>query len=131
MRGAEVYEALLNLYKTILKLSMQYLTSHRVDSHKIEFLLTALLAYEPAPGPFSRVVSHQLTSQQLHDALELVLKLHKKTKLNATRDRAISTSMQTGDRSAGTNYEGRTRLHHGNHSGDSFRNKKLKCPPDI
>ena len=68
--GVEVSEALGKVYNAITKLGPQVPQSHRGESHRVEFLQTAVIGYDWAVQPLSRIATRRLSFQQLYGELE-------------------------------------------------------------
>ena len=61
----EVSEALGRVYMAITKLGPQVPQSHRGEAQRVEFLRTAVIGYDWAVEPLSRISTHRLSFQQL------------------------------------------------------------------
>ena len=88
-------EALAKVYKTIIKLSPQVPISHRGNAHRIEFLRNAVVGYEWATEPLSRIGSQELLFQELYGELEAAFQLSKEAKIAAMRDSMGTRRNQT------------------------------------
>lgn len=118
--GLELSSALEKTYKVITKLSPQVPQSHRGEAHKVEFLRKAVVGYEWATEPLSRIATHKLTFQNLYSELESALHLAKEGQLARMGDR-IGKSHPKNDDVAGVLYESQGRYLN-KHAGLRTRN---------
>jgi len=82
--------ALAHAYKTIVKLAPLLPRSHQGDANCVDFLHHAVLGYEWATEPLSRVATHSLSFQQLYGELAASLQLH--TAAKRAKDKRSSMS---------------------------------------
>lgn len=79
--------ALKKVYKMILNVSLQVPSSHRGDSHRIEFLCRAVIGYDWSHEPLSRVATNGLTFQKLYDEIEPSFQLEKESSIVNMKER--------------------------------------------
>lgn len=75
--GIEEASALEKTYKVITKLAPQVPLTYRGGAHKVELLRKAVVGYDWAIEPLSRIATHKLTFQGLYSELETALNLSK------------------------------------------------------
>ena len=84
--GVEVSEAPGKVYMAITKLGPQVSQSRRGESHRVEFLRTALIVYDWAVELLSRIATRLISFQQLYGELESALHLSKEIEAALIRD---------------------------------------------
>ena len=104
----EVSEALGKVYKAITNLRPQVPQSHRGEAHRVEFLRTAIIAYDWAFEPLSRIATHRLIFQQLHGELQSALHLSKESESARLRDQ-VARSATLEDEVSGIMYQSQGR----------------------
>jgi len=82
--------ALAHTYKTIVKLAPLLPRCHQGDANSVDFLHHAVLGYEWATEPLSRVATHDLSFQQLYGELAASLQLHSAAKRAKDRRSSIA-----------------------------------------
>lgn len=83
--GFDDSAALEKVYKMITKLAPQVPKSYRGDTHKVEFLRSAVVGSAWTTEPLSNIATHSLTFQQLYGELKSALHLEKEAKAAVLR----------------------------------------------
>ena len=107
--GLETSAALEKTYKVITKLAPQVPQSHRGEAHKVEFLRGAVVGYDWATEPLSRIATHNLSFQMSYGELESALHLAKEGQLARVRDSVSVKTAKNEDDFSGIMYQSQGR----------------------
>ena len=128
-------EELSKVYKIITNLAPKVPRSHRWNAPKIEFLRNAVVGFDWATEPLSRIATQNLSFQQLYGELEVAHQLDKEAKLAVLGEKVGSArSTRDNDESniACILYQGQRRYAFRNKAGNKFfdsSQKKNKFDP--
>lgn len=80
-RGLQTSAALGKTYKAIKKHALQVPQSHCGKAHKVKFISRAIVGYDWATEPLSRIATQNLSFQMLYGELESAIHLSKEEQL--------------------------------------------------
>lgn len=131
LKGMTLEEALTETYNAVMKTGKLLPDSHRGEAHRVEFLRRAVVGYEWATQPLSRISTHPLGFQALYGELQSALFLHQEARRAAVQDGMVDVKSPPADKMPSVLFQGQGRyaVRHSGLGSTGGGGKSMATPP--